>query len=291
VTRLQAQAALARTFQVSDAAADQAVREETSRMQRVQSLPTVLIVDNVDTSERRQAPAESTPNQVDAAKQRAASTSTSPGVEIANEGEKKIVLQVEKLVTEQLTKVTKPVTDVIPILEPLIQSIVEAVDKSFQGRIENAYNRVLQTLLVNPQTDLDEATAREATTLVNETDVTGPAKNAETRARSLTRALHEKVTALDASGARLTQQVDTVVDGLINNLTGTSISQIQQARTRLRELGPSLSESHIQKLVNTMRNGSGEVLRHNAAIVVGENSSGYITQAMRIEAKGICGCH
>jgi hypothetical protein len=288
VSRLQTQASTARAFQVSDAAVDQAVRDETARMQRVQQLPTSL---TVDTPERREAPTESTPKQVDAAKQAITSTHTDPGVELASEGEKKIVLQVEKLITEQLTKVTKPVTDVIPILEPLMQSIVEAVDKSFQDRLEKAYNRVLRALMTNPGTNLDEVTAKEATAIVNETDVTGPVKNAEPRATSLARALRDKIAVVDAGGARLTQRMDSVVADLINNLDGTSLNRIEQARTRLRELGPYLTESHVQKLVSTMRNGNGEFIRHNAAIVVGESSCPYVTPELRIEAKSICGCH
>lgn len=289
VIQLQAQANQARdNFGVDDSTVDQDVQNETSRMQQVQDLRPELTVDN---PEQLTPPADITPNQIDAAKAAVAPTQPEPGVEIAQEGQRKIVLHVEKLLTEPLANMTKPVTDKIPILRPVLQAVIKAAaDQSLQDRVERAYNRVLTKLLYNPPADIDATTRQEATTVVAQTNVSGPVNEAAPQATSLTNDLRDKAAALSADATRLTQQVDPVVTDLINHLDGTSLSRIEEASTRLRELGPSLSESQVQQLVSTMRNGD-EVIRHNAAIVVGEVESDYVSPSLRAEAKGICGCH
>ncbi|MFD9895883.1 hypothetical protein ACFWY9_41610 [Amycolatopsis sp. NPDC059027] len=278
---------------VSDSAIDRTVQDETSRMRQVTNLPAELTVSAP--KEATAPPAEVTLDQIDAAKVASASVKPEPATEIIHEGERKIVLHVEKLFTEQVANVLKPVTDAIPILQPVVQSVVKAAtDKSLQDRFERAYNRVLTFLLHRPPSDADAAVKQEAATVVAETDVSGPVGEATPQATSLANALRAKEAALNADSARLGHQVDqkldAVVTGLVNRLGGTNLSDIEDAMAELRKLGPSLGDSQVQKLVSAMRNGSSEAIRHNAAIVVGKLRSEHVTSSLRVEAKSICGC-
>lgn len=278
-SKLYAQAEHARNaYQVSDSAVDQAVWEETSRMQKVHDLPSTVTVDN---TEWRTPPGDVTPDQVKAVR----SSPGTSGVEIVNEGQKRVVLQVEKLVTEQLVKLTKPITDAVPILDPLLQSFVESVDKSLQDRVEKAYNRLVAALMRSE--DIGVATAREATALVAETDVTGPVSKAEPEATRLAREWQDKAATLATKGDGLTAKIDTVLTGLIEDLSG---SRTKQAAEQLQKLGGDLSESHVRQLVSLMRAGGDEVTRHNAAVVVGHIESNHVAPSLRAEAKSICRC-
>jgi CO dehydrogenase/acetyl-CoA synthase epsilon subunit len=117
---------------------------------KVQDLKAYQTVNN---SEPRTSPGTATPDQVAAAKEVLAHQGE-PALEIITEGQK-IVLQVEKLVTEQLVNVTK--------------RIIGAVD-------------------------LDAAATQEADTLVSETDVSGPVSKATPQATRLAGELRAKKT-------------------------------------------------------------------------------------------------
>jgi hypothetical protein len=278
------------TFGVRDPQLDRMVHKEMVRINKVGSFQPNLIVENRAAQTSAAPPSNATPRQIEAA--RSAQLSAAPGesapAELIHEGEKRISLQVEKLATEQVTKLTKPVTTAIPILEPLLQSFVEAMDQSLQDRIENARDRILKTLLRNPKADITGAAIREATVVLAETDVTGPVGKAKHRAMQLAREWRAKVPVLDKAESRLTKKVDIVVINLINDLGG---SRAERAFYRLLDLGSELSPSHIDRLVTAMRHGNGAQLRHNAAVVVGHIESDFVSSRLRAEAKSICGCH
>ncbi|HEX8344184.1 MAG TPA: hypothetical protein VF657_05500, partial [Actinoplanes sp.] len=65
----------------------------------------------------------------------------------------------------------KPLTDAVPILEPLLQAFAEAADTALQQRLGAAYDRLVGAAL-DGSPGLDAMVAEEARTIVERTDVT-----------------------------------------------------------------------------------------------------------------------
>ncbi|WP_290056275.1 hypothetical protein, partial [Amycolatopsis solani] len=149
-------------YDVGVPAVDEAVRAETSRAQRAEALPPEV---RVDGSRSHEVPPDITPEQVAAAEAAVGTRPPEPGIDLVADSRKKVTLQVEKVATERILAVTKPVTDAIPILEPLVQAFAEAADKTLQDRLAPLYDRLAEIALRSPR-DFAAAVDREATGLV-----------------------------------------------------------------------------------------------------------------------------
>jgi hypothetical protein len=117
-----------------------------------------------------------------------------------------VTLQVETVISDQILALTRPLTQAVPIVEPLLQAFAEAADKTLQERIGRAYDRLVELAMHNPRL-LDAAINREATVIVDQTDVGPPVDRATPRARQLSDALARELVSLWAADALLTRKL------------------------------------------------------------------------------------
>jgi hypothetical protein len=152
---------------VSVGSIDRAVAEETARQARAGAAPPEL---RLAADGRADLPPEATPQRVAAAR---AATRGSPqrGIELITDGRRTVTLQLEKVVSERIVALVKPLTDAVPILEPLLQAFAEAADTALQQRLGAAYDRLVGAAL-DGSPGLDAMVAEEARTIVERTDVT-----------------------------------------------------------------------------------------------------------------------
>jgi hypothetical protein len=209
------------------------------------------------------APGDTTAKQLETARQVVDTMSRDAAIGVFRQGEKKAVLQVEKLTTEQLVNFTKPLTQAFPILEPMLQSLVEAVDKSLQDRLAQAYDRIVQALKRTPG-DLDALVRHEADKLVADTDVSAPVADATQRIEPATNS-------------------QLIADIQVLGHTDTAARSLVQR-------GASLSSAQVDELVRIMRTTTDKSVKHNAAYVVSHIRSSYVSFSLHDEARGICGC-
>lgn len=181
-------------------------QRETARTAKVDALETDL---RVWADGRRNPPASATPHDVQAARKALPRHGTSR-IDLLSEGRKKVTLQVEKLVGERITALTKPLTAAVPILEPLLQAFAEAADKTVQERIGRSYDRVTQAAMRDPR-DLKATVAREAKAVLVRTDVRQLVQRATPRAQQRTDALRQRQAALLSSNHLIDQRVAEVM--------------------------------------------------------------------------------
>ncbi|WP_326947394.1 hypothetical protein OG439_00640 [Amycolatopsis sp. NBC_01307] len=200
-------AASAKPYDVSLPAVDDAVRAETVSRDKAAGIGPELRVEATG----RATPGEVTPEQVEAARAVVDARPAEPGIDLVADSRKKVTLQVEKVATERIAALTKPVTDAVPFLDPLVQAFVEAADKGLQDRLARAYDRLADLVLRAPQ-DLGAAVDREAADLVRQTDVDKPVAHATPRAQDLARTFSATVSALRDAPVQLDRKVTEVID-------------------------------------------------------------------------------
>jgi hypothetical protein len=193
-------------YGVSLPAVDDAVRAETVSGEKVAGIAPELRVEATG----QEVPREVTPEQVEAARAAVDARPAEPGIDLVADSRKKVTLQVEKVATERIVSLTKPLTDAVPFLDPLVQAFVEAADKGLQDRLGQAYDRLAEVLLRAPR-DLGAAVDREAADLVARTDVGKPVARATPRAEDLARTFATTVSALRDGPGQLNQKVTEVI--------------------------------------------------------------------------------
>ena len=275
-------------YRVSDPIAARVLREEAARAKRVDELNADPHAANPD---RRDAPESTAGRQVDAAREALGARSGGRRIELLREGGKQVLLQVEKLVSEQLTKLIKPLTEAVPILEPLLQTFVEAVDKTFQDKMAAAYDRTVNTAMHDPD-DLAAAIDREAETIVAATDVKPLVDRAAPRAQQKAERLRRALSVLRAGAADVERQARVdhrAADRLISRLASQNANIRVQASRQLIDMGRRLSGPNVDRLLDMMR--SKAVAARHAAYVVEKVESPHVLLEQRAEAKRIsCGC-
>ncbi|QWF78212.1 hypothetical protein [Amycolatopsis sp. CA-230715] len=195
VDRVRERAATAKSVHgISEPSVDKTVAEETAKSQRATDLVADL---RVDTTGRTDTP-DATQEQVDAARKAVSERPPRPGIDLVADSRKKVTLQVEKVTSERILAATKPLTEAVPIVEPLLQAFAEAADKTLQDKVAKAYDRLLAVVLRNPG-DLDAAADREAKAIVAETDVSKPVADAAPHAKQAADALAATLSTLDAN--------------------------------------------------------------------------------------------
>lgn len=199
-------AAQAKPFDVSLPAVDEALRAETVSEEKMAGIEPELRVEATG----RDAPREVTPAQVEAARAVVDARPAEPGINLVSDSRKKVTLQVEKVATEWIVSLTKPLTDAVPFLDPLVQAFVEAADKGLQDRLGKAYDRLADVVLRAPE-NLGAAVDREAADLVRQTDVGKPVAHATPRAQELARTFATTVSALRDGPGQLDQKVTEVI--------------------------------------------------------------------------------
>lgn len=170
-----------RRYAVGVPAVDAAVREETARRTRLGALDGDL---RVESTGRRDLPGDVTPEQIEASRRALADRPGGGGIDLVADGRRKVTLHLEKVVSERILALTRPLTEAVPIMEPLLQAFADAADQVLQDRIGRAYDRLVGVAVRSPQ-DLDAAVAREAAVIVDQTDVRRSVADATPRAERL----------------------------------------------------------------------------------------------------------
>ena len=154
-------------------------------------------------------------------------------IDLVEEGRRKVVLQVEKLVSERIVALTKPLTEAVPLLDPLLQAFVEAVDKTVQDRIGQAYDRAMQTAMREPR-NLDAVLEHEARTLVEETNVEPFIDHVAEQARELAAEQRRTLSALKKGESLIDRRVER--------------HRAREARTARRQRVPRLNLRPLPEL-------------------------------------------
>ncbi|MFJ7217207.1 hypothetical protein [Amycolatopsis sp. NPDC098790] len=209
VDAARSQAETARVgYDVVVPAVDDAVRAETLRGAQVEALPAEVRVDGARPAE---VPSGVTPEQVAAADAVVGARGAEPGIDLVSDSRKKVTLQLEKVGSERIVALTKPVTDAVPILEPLVQAFAEAADKTLQERLGRLYDRLVQIALRTPA-DFGPAADREAARLVDTIDVSRPVAAAAPRAEEAARVFQASASALRAAPGQLDRKVTEAIE-------------------------------------------------------------------------------
>lgn len=147
---------------------------------------------------------------LDAAQQRVVAHDSGPPIELVDLGHRRFTLQIEKVVTERIAVLTKPLTEAVPILEPLMQGFVESLDQAFQERIGRAYDRLLE-VAVRDAKAFDGAVEREARAIVAETDVGPPVERSAARAEQQSGLLRQALDSVALGRSTIDLRVDESV--------------------------------------------------------------------------------
>jgi hypothetical protein len=191
------------TYDVSVPSIDRAVQDETAKRLQVDALAPDLRVESIGRTDTR---GDATPEQVKAARTAVADPADGQGIDLVTDGRRKVTLQVERIVSERILALTKPLTDAVPIMEPLLQAFAEAIDKTLQDRVGKAYDRLVEVAIRSPH-NLDAAVGREAQAIVNQTDVSKPVVQAAPRAQRLAETRRLTLSSLHAGKNLIDQKV------------------------------------------------------------------------------------
>lgn len=203
VDELRASAEFAKSAHgVRVASVDQMVRDETDRRSRIDELEDRI---RVRSGAREDLPRGMSLAQVQRARA-LVDVPDSRGIDLLADGQKKVVLQVEKLVSERILTLAKPLTDQVPLLEPLVQAFAEAIDAAVQERLSRAYDRLVELRTSRPQY-LYFDISTEAAKIVERADVSGPVERATPRAEQLARQNAATIAALEAGPKEVDRQI------------------------------------------------------------------------------------
>lgn len=114
-------------YEVNIPEIEKMIHGESARIKKVNELSPDLTIRG---ESRQSTPGTTTYNQVKAAKKALDAHPGGEGIEVVNEGRKRVVLHIEKIISEQLVKLTESLANAVPALEPLLQPFVEAMDKT-----------------------------------------------------------------------------------------------------------------------------------------------------------------
>src|SRR5436305_10739007 len=92
------------------------------------------------------------------------------------------------------------------MLEPLINTLAEAVNKTAQESIGRSYDRVIEAAIQNPQ-DLETVVEREANTIVDKTDIHTLVERATPRAQQQSEELKKTLSTLPENKLRIDRYV------------------------------------------------------------------------------------
>lgn len=192
------------TYGISEPAVERTLRESTVRTSKLHRLESRVRV--TGTPHRTGAPESLTPSEIDSARKTLDVRRNGTGLQLIREGHRNVTLQVEKLVSERITALTKPLIDAVPILEPLLQTFTEAVDKTVQERIGSSYDRIMRAAMRDPGA-ADRVVAREAKAVVAETNVEPLVERAVPRAEQRATNLRRTLSSLAASSRTIDRRV------------------------------------------------------------------------------------
>jgi hypothetical protein len=236
---VQTHAATAKTtYDITVPEVEGTLAEERTKGERLDGLSSDL---RNEAEGRRNVPEGMTPERVEALRTAVDAFPADERIEVVNTGNKKVTLQVEKVISEQLIMLLKPLMQAVPLLEPLLQTFTEAADATLQERIAKAYDRTTAAVLRNPR-EFESVVAREASSVVAETDVQPLVKRATVRAMQQAAALRLRLSELKKS--------DSVIDKRIN-----------QSLEKVPSIGDLKLSPELQRLLRNYHGGRFPGLR------------------------------
>ena len=176
------------------------------------------------------------------------------------EGETKIALQVEKIISEPLTGFVKDLSKTIPLLEPLLDAFFEACDATLQDRLTAAVDRIVKAVMGRPgaaRAAIDAAAAQ----IVAQTDVTGPVQHAEPRARQQAAEWGRKSAKLKESERRINRRV---TNKLIRDIQHPSKAIRDSTADKLISEPAAVQKATVDRLRSTMNTRTGSARRSAA---------------------------
>ncbi|HZB31691.1 MAG TPA: hypothetical protein VE465_16140 [Streptosporangiaceae bacterium] len=202
--RVESRAAQARTaYNLSVPEVDGTLEAERTKGARFNGLNSDL---RTEAEGRRHVPEGMTPERVADLRAAVDAFPAAERIEVVNTGHKRITLQVEKVVSEQLIALLKPLMQAVPILEPLLATFAEVADATLQERIAKAYDRAAAAVMRNPG-QFESAVARAADSVVAETDVRSIVKRATPRAMQQAAALRLRLSQLEKSDSVINKRI------------------------------------------------------------------------------------
>jgi hypothetical protein len=202
---VQTRAATAETaYGVSVPEVEGILAEERTKGERLRGLSSDL---RNEAAGRRNMPEGMTPERVAALRTAVDAFPADERIEVLNTGNKRVTLQVEKVVSEQLLSLLKPLMQAVPILEPLLQAFTEAADATLQERIAKAYDRTTAAVMRNPA-EFESAVARAANSVVAETNVQPLVQRATPRAMEQAAALRLRLSQLQKSDSMIGKRIN-----------------------------------------------------------------------------------
>lgn len=169
-------------------------------------------------------------------------------------GAKEVVLQTPKLLTGQTKDALIALSSDFPLMEPLIDSLVKAVDDTVAKRLERAVDRATEATVAGNL----KAVSQQVSEFARETPVVVSQQTQE-KARTAKANLENSLVEVVRSKTRLetaVRQVETRrIDTWIERLTSTDSEVRREAATRLAQSGEKLSKPQINRLVQLMKDG------------------------------------
>jgi hypothetical protein len=289
VTAAQRRADEARTKHgIQDPDADAFLDREQERMKKAADAKADWIVAGDGTTRPAGAPSDLTPAQTGAAREWLGTAAPDNRIDIMTEGEKKIALQVEKIISEPLTGFVKDLSKTIPLLEPLLDAFFEACDATLQDRLTAAADRIMKVVMGRPGA-ARAAVDAAATQIVAQTDVTEPVKHAEPRAKQQAAEWGRKSAKLKESERRINRRV---TNKLIRDIQHPSKAIQTSTADKLISEPAGVQKATVDRLRSTMNTRTGSVRRSAAhsIFLLEPRLPHLISPAQGRAAGGICGC-
>jgi hypothetical protein len=172
---------------------------------------------------------------------------------------KKIVLQLEKIISSRLTKeMFASVTQMWPYSEPIIDVFINTLDDKLKAIILEGVDNITKRIVRSPA-EAENAIREETTKVVNQTVITVPEETAA-KASQAGAELDQELANIEAARVEIEKGVQQARDSQaakpIAELHSPDETVRDNAARRLSEMGERLSEAKVKELINIMRRGS-----------------------------------
>jgi hypothetical protein len=293
VTRTRQQAdLLVVPLKESNPAAAQRLATEEGRIHNVQNLPEQSVVEAPRGSDPVDVPHDLTAGQAAAARGRAELDPPDSRVEIINDSGREVLLQLEKVASEQgWASLKELVSSRFPLAAPMVDALAEACDEHLQETLREKVPALVKQL-VGRASDIKSSIAAAAKDIAATVNVSNLVRNYATDASHLAAGQQATLAYLQGLEDQLKLRTD-IVEGLIDGYDfDASINRV------LRSSDRSLQAGVVDDLRRTMQapDSSGEnakIGKHNAAVAIhtlGNRGLSMITKADIQAALPLCGC-
>ena len=128
-------------------------------------------------------------------------------IDLVRDAHRAYTLQIEKVVTERIGQALKPLSAAFPIVEPVVNALIDSLDQAFQERLGRAYDRLMEVAVTRPDSFAGELD-RAARTVVDGIDVGPAARHAAALGEPHAVELRSRLDALQRGPALVDAAVD-----------------------------------------------------------------------------------